>query len=128
MRARQAPPDRGWRALTTLLTDLPATDLDDRELAGQISEEIPPDAVIITGPAVCAWPFMPVLTGRSHAQASALAAVPSPAAIGSQLSSRDFAGLENVDGLGDLAGAPGAAAELAEDVPDLELGVYPFSR
>jgi WD40 repeat protein len=31
--------------------------------------------------------------------------------------------LQYVDGLGELAGAPGAAAELAEDVPGLELGV-----
>ena len=38
-------------------------------------------------------------------------------------SSSDFAGLEDVDGLGDLAGLPGAAAELAQDVPALELGV-----
>jgi hypothetical protein len=28
-----------------------------------------------------------------------------------------------VDGLGELVGAPGAAAELAEDVPVLEVGV-----
>jgi hypothetical protein len=28
-----------------------------------------------------------------------------------------------MDGLGELAGAPGAASELAEDVPVLELGV-----
>jgi hypothetical protein len=34
-----------------------------------------------------------------------------------------FADLQNVDGLGELTGAPGAAAELAEDVPRLELGV-----
>ena len=34
-----------------------------------------------------------------------------------------LADLQYVDGLGELAGAPGAAAELAEDVPVLELGV-----
>jgi hypothetical protein len=32
-------------------------------------------------------------------------------------SSSDFAGLKDVDRLGQLPGAPGAAAELAEDVP-----------
>ena len=32
-----------------------------------------------------------------------------------------------MDGLGELAGAPGAAAELAEDAPVLQLGVCPFS-
>jgi hypothetical protein len=31
-----------------------------------------------------------------------------------------LADLQYVDGLGELAGAPGAAAELAEDVPVLE--------
>src|SRR6266567_3964517 len=31
--------------------------------------------------------------------------------------------LQYVDGLGELAGAPGAAAELAENAPGLELGV-----
>ena len=34
-----------------------------------------------------------------------------------------LADLQYVDGLGELSGAPGAAAELAEDVPGLELGV-----
>ena len=34
-----------------------------------------------------------------------------------------LADLQYVDGLGELAGAPGAAAELAEDAPGLELGV-----
>jgi hypothetical protein len=34
-----------------------------------------------------------------------------------------LADLQYVDGLGELAGAPGAAAELAEDVPGFELGV-----
>jgi hypothetical protein len=34
-----------------------------------------------------------------------------------------FADLQYVDGLGDLASAPGAAAELAENSPGLELGV-----
>ena len=32
-----------------------------------------------------------------------------------------------MDGLGELAGAPGAAAQLAEDVPALELGVCPLA-
>jgi len=39
------------------------------------------------------------------------------------LSSGDLAGLKDVDGLGELPGAPGAAAELAQDVPGLELGI-----
>jgi hypothetical protein len=34
-----------------------------------------------------------------------------------------LADLQCVDGLGELAGAPGAAAELAQDAPGLELGV-----
>ena len=34
-----------------------------------------------------------------------------------------LAGLQYVDGLGELAGAPGAAAELTENPPGLELGV-----
>ena len=34
-----------------------------------------------------------------------------------------LADLQYVDGLGELAGAPGTAAELAEDAPGLELGV-----
>src|SRR5581483_11807192 len=38
-----------------------------------------------------------------------------------------LADLQYVDGLGDLAGAPGAAAELSEDPPVLELGVRAFS-
>src|SRR5450755_2494583 len=38
-------------------------------------------------------------------------------------SSSDFLGLEDVDGLGDLSGAPGAAAKLGQEVPGLELGV-----
>src|ERR1700756_1315159 len=38
-------------------------------------------------------------------------------------SSCDPASLKNVDGFGQLPGAPGAAAELAQDVPGLELGV-----
>ena len=43
-------------------------------------------------------------------------------------SSGDFAGLEDVDGFGDLAGAPGAAAELAQDSPALELSVGTLAR
>jgi hypothetical protein len=31
-------------------------------------------------------------------------------------------GLKDVDGFGELPGAPGAAAEFAQDVPGLELG------
>ena len=34
-----------------------------------------------------------------------------------------LANLQYVDGLGKLAGAPGAAAELTEDSPGLELGI-----
>jgi hypothetical protein len=34
-----------------------------------------------------------------------------------------LADLQYVNGLGELSGAPGAAAELAEDVPGFELGV-----
>ena len=37
-----------------------------------------------------------------------------------------FADLQNVDCLGELTGAPGAAAELIEDLLGLELGVRPF--
>src|SRR5512135_1093684 len=43
-------------------------------------------------------------------------------------SSSDFPGLKNVDRLGQLTGAPGAAAELAQDAPGLELGVGAFAR
>src|ERR1700721_2344248 len=35
--------------------------------------------------------------------------------------------LQRVDGLGELPGAPGTAAELAEDSPVLELGVCSFA-
>ena len=38
-----------------------------------------------------------------------------------------LADLQYVDGLGELSGAPGAAAELAEDPPGLELGVRPLA-
>ena len=38
-----------------------------------------------------------------------------------------LADLQNVDGLGELPGAPRAASQLAEDPPGLELGVRPFS-
>src|ERR1700745_2239772 len=34
-----------------------------------------------------------------------------------------FRGLQDVDGFDELPGAPGAAAELTQDVPGLELGV-----
>lgn len=34
-----------------------------------------------------------------------------------------FAGLKDLDGLGELPGVPGAAAEFPQDVPGLELGV-----
>jgi len=36
--------------------------------------------------------------------------------------------LQYVDGFGELAGAPGAAAQLAEDLPGLELGVGALAR
>ena len=38
-----------------------------------------------------------------------------------------FAGLQYVDRLGEVAGAPGAAAELAQDPPGLGLGVRAFA-
>jgi hypothetical protein len=38
-----------------------------------------------------------------------------------------FAELQYVDGLGELTGAPGAAAEFGEDLPGLELTVRPFT-
>jgi hypothetical protein len=34
-----------------------------------------------------------------------------------------FADLQYVDGFGELSGAPGAAAEFAQDFPGLELGI-----
>jgi hypothetical protein len=34
--------------------------------------------------------------------------------------------LKNVDRFGQLAGAPGAAAELSQDAPELQLGVGAF--
>jgi hypothetical protein len=40
-----------------------------------------------------------------------------------RFSSSDLAGLENVDGLGQLPGPPRAAAEFAQDAPGFELGV-----
>jgi len=40
-----------------------------------------------------------------------------PAWTNERFSSSDFAGLKDVDGLGELSGAPGAAAELAQDAP-----------
>ena len=43
-------------------------------------------------------------------------------------SSSDFAGLQDMDGFGQLACPPGAAAELAQDAPGLELGVGAFAR
>jgi hypothetical protein len=36
--------------------------------------------------------------------------------------------LQDVDGFGEPAGAPGAAAEFAQDAPGLELGVGAFAR
>ena len=38
-------------------------------------------------------------------------------------SSLGLAGLQDVDGFGELSGLPGAAAEFAQDVPGLALGV-----
>jgi putative transposase len=38
-----------------------------------------------------------------------------------------LANLQYVDGLGELAGAPGTAAELTEDSPGLELGIRAFA-
>jgi hypothetical protein len=37
-----------------------------------------------------------------------------------RFSSGDLAGLKDVDGLGELPGAPGAAAQLAQDPPRLD--------
>ena len=45
------------------------------------------------------------------------------AGLSEPFSSSDFAGLKDVDGLGELPGAPGTAAELAQDAPGFELGV-----
>jgi hypothetical protein len=39
-----------------------------------------------------------------------------------------LADLQNVDCLGELPGAPGEAAGLAEDAPGLELGVRSLTR
>jgi hypothetical protein len=44
------------------------------------------------------------------------------------LPSFDLAGLKDVDGFGELPGAPGTAAELAQDVPGLELGIGALAR
>jgi len=43
-------------------------------------------------------------------------------------SSADFAGLKNVDCLGQLAGSQGTAAEPAQDAPGLELLIGAFPR
>ena len=50
------------------------------------------------------------------------------AAFTEPFSSSDFAGLKNVDGLGQLPGAPGTAAELAQDAPGFELGIGALAR
>jgi hypothetical protein len=42
-------------------------------------------------------------------------------------SSSKLAGLKDVDGLDQLSGLPGAAAEFAQDAPGLELGVGAFA-
>jgi hypothetical protein len=47
-------------------------------------------------------------------------------ATGGAISSFDLAGLKDVDGFGELAGTPGAAAEFAQDAPGLELGIGAF--
>ena len=70
---------------------------------------------------------------RKLRQAAAVRGRRGPARIrrpGRQLSvlSSDLAGLKDMDGLGELPGAPGAAAGLAQDVPGLELGVGPLGR
>jgi hypothetical protein len=41
-------------------------------------------------------------------------------------SSSDLAVLKDMDGFGQLLGAPGTAAELAQDAPRLELGIGPL--
>src|SRR5690348_13777824 len=43
-------------------------------------------------------------------------------------SSCHLAGLQDMDGFGQVPGAPGAAAELAQDAPRLELGVDALAR
>jgi hypothetical protein len=45
-----------------------------------------------------------------------------------RFSSFDLAGLKDVDGLGELPGAPRAAAQFAQDVPGLALGIGTFTR
>jgi hypothetical protein len=45
------------------------------------------------------------------------------ASLQGTFSSSDFAGLKDVNGLGELPGAPRTAAELAQDALGLELGV-----
>jgi hypothetical protein len=44
-----------------------------------------------------------------------------------RFSSAGLAGLKDVDGFGELPGAPGTAAEFAQDAPGLELGVRPLA-
>jgi len=44
------------------------------------------------------------------------------------LSSSDFARMKNLDGIGQLASPPVAAAELAQDAPGFELGVGALAR
>jgi hypothetical protein len=43
-----------------------------------------------------------------------------------RFSSGGFAGLKDVEGLSELAGTPRAAAQLAQDLPGLELGAGPL--
>src|SRR6516162_9811540 len=63
-----------------------------------------------------------VIIVPSSSVARPLAAGPGPC------SSSHLAGLKGLDGLGEPPGAPRAAAELAQDAPGLELGVWRVHR
>src|SRR5690242_18896999 len=51
-----------------------------------------------------------------------------PLQCSERFSSSDLVGLNDVDGFSELPDSPGAAAQLAQDVPGLELGVGPLAR
>ena len=78
------------------------------------------------GPALRSAPCSPLRSPTASSKDSAPDRLADPTA-GSwspvSLSSCDLAGLKDMDGLGQLPGAPWAAAEFAQDVPCLELGV-----
>ena len=62
----------------------------------------------------------------AESQPSCAARIAARQALNEPFSSLDLAGLKDVDGLGQLPGAPGAAAEFTQDAPGLELGVGAF--